>query len=98
MKILVTNHHFSEQGGSETWTYCFICNLKKLNFDVDLYIYSPINKHGMLYLKTKENNIQIYERYIPKKKYDLILANHNSTIYELLQYYNKKKKNRFSCK
>ena len=90
MKILVTNNHYNEQGGSETWTYCLIYNLKKMHIDVDLYIFTKISRKSMLYKKTTESNIPIYIYDIPKKPYDLILANHTSTINKLLTYYDKR--------
>lgn len=89
MLILVTNTAYSNCDGSETWTFCLVNNLKKLNHDVNLFINEKINKNGLLFKKTLENGIEIYDVNIPKKKYNLILANHTDTINKLLEYYNK---------
>jgi len=73
MKILVTNHWLKKWGGSETFTYTLIEELVRLGHDVDLFTLHP----GLVSdrIKTDFNiNIRL------QKKYDLVLANHNTTV------------------
>jgi hypothetical protein len=88
MLLLVTINHYDVPGGSETWTYATITNLKHMGHNVDLYVYKNINNNSMLVNKTKEYGIDIYcGDNIPKKDYDLIFANHTSTINKIKDFY-----------
>lgn len=76
MKILVTNHWLKKLGGSETFTYTLIGELIRRNHQVDLY--TRING----YVTTKiQKDFKIMNILLNKEiHYDLILANHNTTI------------------
>lgn len=75
MKILVTNQWLKKLGGSETFSYTIIEELIRLGHQVD---YLTLH-HGAM----SERIEQLGAYRISLMAYDLILANHNSTIREL---------------
>ena len=76
-KILVATNHLSSVGGSELYTYDLI---KALSTSKDYEIeYFTFDK-GLISEKVEE---ETQVSFMKKKKYDLILANHNTTVREL---------------
>lgn len=76
MKILLTNHWLKKIAGSETFTYAMAGELKRQGHEVDLFTNVP----GMISRRIC-NDYKI--EMIPEangKHYDLILANHNTTV------------------
>lgn len=76
MNILVSNHNLDRIGGSETFTYTIIEELKRLGHQVE---YFSFNK-GFVSQKI-ENDLGVF--YMSQNKYDLIFANHNTTVTKL---------------
>ncbi len=76
MTILVATNHLNSIGGTESYTYYLIKELNRQGYDVEYY---TLNKG--LVSKKIESEIGVKE--MSKSKYDLILANHNSTIKKL---------------
>ena len=73
MNILVTNNHLKTYGGSETFTYTLIEELCRLGHHLEYFTFEK----GLTSNKIEQNlNVHFFSR----KKYDLILANHNSCI------------------
>lgn len=77
MNILVTNHWLKKLGGSETFTYTIIKELLRLGHHVEYFTLHP----GMVSKRIEDLGISDRCNF----KYDLILANHNSTIKELFK-------------
>lgn len=76
-KILVATNHLAEIGGSELYTYDLI---KALNVRPDVEVeYFTFNK-GLISDKIEE---ELHTSFMNKKRYDLIFANHNSSVKEL---------------
>lgn len=76
MKILVANNHLKNLGGSETFTYTIIEELVAQGHDVEYFTFIK----GFVSNKVeKELNIN----FMSKSDYDLILANHNTTVDKL---------------
>lgn len=76
-KILVATNHLAEIGGSELYTYDLI---KALNVRPDVEVeYFTFNK-GLISDKIEE---ELHTPFMNKKRYDLIFANHNSSVKEL---------------
>ena len=73
MKILLTNNHLDSIGGTQTYTYALAKQLITLAHDVQ---YFTLQK-GIISDKL-EQDLGLKEK--NRKSYDLILANHNSTI------------------
>ncbi|MDT0647436.1 UDP-glycosyltransferase [Zunongwangia sp. F260] len=73
MKILLTNNHLDSIGGTQTYTYALAKQLLTLGHDVQ---YFTLQK-GIISDKL-EQDLGLKEK--NRKSYDLILANHNSTI------------------
>jgi glycosyltransferase involved in cell wall biosynthesis len=72
--ILVANNHLFEMGGSETFTYTLIEEIsKRKDFNVEYFTF----RKGVVSNKI-ENDLGV--KFCSKKKYDLILANHNSCV------------------
>lgn len=72
MKLLISNHWLKKLGGSETFTYTLGTTLKNLGHNVHFYT----NVNGLVSEKLKAAGI-------PQQlddSYDLILANHNTTV------------------
>lgn len=81
MKILITNHHMKQLGGSETFTYTLIGELIRLGHKVDLFTLHP----GMVSDRVeKDFGVKIEQRDF----YDLVLASHNTTIKYIYDYVN----------
>lgn len=76
-KILVANNHLSNVGGSELYTYDLIKALKSVNDTVIEYF---TFEKGIISDKI-EKELQV--SFMKEKKYDLILASHNSSVKEL---------------
>lgn len=77
-KILVANHQLDKLGGTETYTYTIIEELCRLGYEVE---YFTIVKG---YVSEKiESDFGVH--FMKSKKYDLILANHNSCVREVFQ-------------
>lgn len=77
--ILVANNHLVQVGGSETFTYTMIKELLSRDFDVE---YFALVRGYFSEKLEKELNVK-FKR---KKKYDLILANHNTCVEALMGY------------
>ncbi|AHF14779.1 glycosyltransferase [Niabella soli] len=71
--ILVATNHLKDLGGSETFAYTLIGELKRLGFEVEYFTFYK----GLVSDKI-ENDLGA--GFMSKKKYDLILANHNSCV------------------
>lgn len=80
MKILITNHWLKKLGGSETFTYTLAGALVKAGHKVELFT----NVHGLVSNRIASDfNIP----WVPDPKtrhYDLILANHNTCVKQLV--------------
>lgn len=72
-RILVTNHWLKKWGGSETFTYTLIGELVRRGHEVDLFTHVP----GLVSDRIK-NDFGVVTKI--KGEYDLILANHNTTV------------------
>lgn len=80
VNILVATNHLDNLGGTETYTYTLIEELKRReNIEVDYFTF----KKGEVSDKI-ENELGI--SFLQKKKYDLILANHNTIVEKLFKY------------
>jgi hypothetical protein len=89
MKILLSNNHFSEVGGSEVWVYNMAVSLNELGHEVDMFINEGVNKNSNVFMNQDQfnDNVNVFTVNPPVKKYDLIIANHTSTINKLLNFY-----------
>lgn len=89
MKILLSNNHFSEVGGSEIWVYNMAVSLNELGHEVDMFINKGVCRKSNVFMNQDQfnNNISVFTVNPPIKKYDLIIANHTSTISKLLNFY-----------
>lgn len=89
MKILLSNHHFSEVGGSEVWVYNMALNLNKLGHKVDLFIDQDFHRPSNIFLLEDQfkSKINVFTVNPPVDQYDLIIANHTSTINKLFSIY-----------
>lgn len=75
--ILVATNHLAEVGGSELYTYDLIKALSSSeNFEIE---YFALDK-GLISEKVEE---ELRVPFMSQNKYDLILANHNTTVKEL---------------
>lgn len=77
--ILVANNHLERLGGSETFTYALIESLVELGYDVEYFTFSK----GIVSNKIEK---KLGIRFMTKKNYDLILANHNTCVRYLSVY------------
>lgn len=77
ISILVANNHLVNPGGSETFTYTLIKELIQRELDVE---YFTLTK-GLFSIRM-ENELGV--KFKSKKKYDLILANHNTCVEALV--------------
>ena len=79
MKILITNHWLKKLGGSETFTYTLAGELVDRGHDVQLFTNVP----GLISTRISNDfNIPLI-RDPRTRKYDLVLANHNSCVKEI---------------
>lgn len=72
-KILVANNYLNNFGGSETFTYTLIEELLKRGYEVEYFTFEK----GLFSDKIEKN---LAVSFMSKKKYDLILANHNTCV------------------
>lgn len=79
MNILVANHHLSNIGGSETFTYTLIEELVRRGYNVEYFTF-----HKGITSDKIECNLGV--KFMSQNKYDLILANHNSCVEKLFSY------------
>lgn len=77
--ILVANNHLVQTGGSETYTYTIIKELLARGFDVEYFTFIK----GDFSLRMEK---EIGVKFQSKKKYDLILANHNACVEALMGF------------
>lgn len=77
--ILVANNHLVQVGGSETFTYTMIKELLSRDFDVEYFALVRGD-----FSKKLEKELKV--KFKSKKKYDLILANHNTCVEALMGY------------
>lgn len=82
MKILVTNNTYSFTGGSETYAYAVIAELKRKGHDVTAFTMGPCT---MVAEKIREIGVPILYQTKPKDEYDLVIGSHTST-FEHLQH------------
>jgi len=76
LNILVANHKLARVGGSETFTYTIIDELNKNpNYNVEYFCFHK----GVVAQKIEDLGVG----FMTKKKYDLILANHNTCVNKL---------------
>lgn len=76
--ILVANYSLKTVGGSETFTYTLIEELKKRNYNVEYFTFTK----GDISHKI-ENNLGV--NFMSRRKYDLILANHNICVKKIFK-------------
>lgn len=75
LKILVTNHWMKKLGGSKTFTYTLAMELIRQGHEVDLFTNVP----GMVSNKMYQSGVGHFR----KTFYDIILANHHTTVREV---------------
>lgn len=74
INILVANNHLNNIGGSETFTYTLIEELvKRDNINVEYFTFEK----GLVSVKIEK---ELKVNFLSKKKYDLILASHNTCV------------------
>jgi glycosyltransferase involved in cell wall biosynthesis len=73
MKILITSHWLKKLGGSETFTYTLVQAAKEWGAEVDLFTFHP----GLVSNRI-EKDFGVKNQI--KENYDLILANHHTTV------------------
>ena len=76
MNILIANNQLSYTGGTEKYTFALGEELKRRKFNVEYFTF----KKGQM-SRIIEEKLQI--PFFNGRNYDLILANHNSTINKL---------------
>jgi glycosyltransferase involved in cell wall biosynthesis len=76
MNILVSNHYLDSIGGSETFTFTIIEELVRLGHKVEYFTFTK----GFVSSKI-EKDLGVF--FMSHNNYDLILANHNTTVEEL---------------
>lgn len=72
MNILVANHHLTQTGGTENYTYAIIVELLRRGHTVEYFTF----RKGDISDKIEALGV----RFKSKRIYDLIIANHNTTI------------------
>lgn len=78
MNILVANNHLEKTGGTENYTYTIITELLRLGHNVEYFTFD----RG--YISDIIESLGV--KFKSKNSYDLILANHTSTIKVLYRY------------
>ena len=92
MKILFTNFRFNVLSGSETWIYTMIIECVRRNIETDLYILQDVSPKSPFLKNDIIKKIKIYMgNNIPKENYDIIFANHTSTIDSLIKQHPRSK-------
>jgi glycosyltransferase involved in cell wall biosynthesis len=78
LKILVATNHLKNIGGSETFTYTLAKELKRQGHQVEVFTFHE----GLVSKKIKEEGIPVITDILfpVNSNYDLILANHNTTV------------------
>jgi len=76
--ILVANYSLKTVGGSETFTYTLIEELKKRDYNVEYFTFTKGDISNRI-----ENNLGV--NFMSRKKYDLILANHNTCVKKIFK-------------
>lgn len=76
--ILITNNHLENLGGSETYTYTMIKEFCRKGYEVEYFTF-----HKGLVSEKIEKDLGVY--YMSKLKYDIIFANHNTTVEYLMK-------------
>ena len=80
MRILLTNNHLVNIGGTETWIRTMAHELRAQGHEVDIYTLET----GMFSDLLKAENFKIYTHYPDlEDNYDGILCNHTTTFYNL---------------
>lgn len=77
--ILIANNQLVQTGGSETYTFAIIKELVARGFDVEYFTF----KRGAFSTRMEK---EIGVKFQNKKKYDLILANHNTCVEALMGF------------
>ncbi|MDH6309755.1 hypothetical protein M2451_002061 [Dysgonomonas sp. PFB1-18] len=78
MNILVANHQLVKTGGTENYTYAIIVELLRLGHTVEYFAFL----RGEISDKIEALGV----KFRSKKTYDLIIANHNTTVELLYRY------------
>lgn len=78
MKILLSNHWLKKLGGSETFTFTMAEELVRRKHDVELFTFVPGN------VSKRINRIGV--KNMSNTNYDLILANHHTTVNHVYHY------------
>jgi glycosyltransferase involved in cell wall biosynthesis len=81
MKVLITNNHLQHFGGTETWVVAVAEECKRRGFNVDIFSFytSDVFKKEIFDRFNVFNTLEGM-----RKKYDLILVNHNTCLEFLL--------------
>lgn len=79
MKILVSNHSLVQSGGTETFTYTLIGELTRIGHQVEYFCFEKGEFSERI---EKDFNV----KFKSADKYDLILANHNTTVDQLYKF------------
>lgn len=83
MKVLVANHWMKKMGGSETWCYTMIEELIRQQHDVSFFTLFP----GIMSNKIKGiADCEVLTLLNRGHSFDLVLANHNSTVDHLHRF------------
>lgn len=72
MNILVANNHLKRTGGTENYTYALVVELIRQGHSVEYFTF----KKGVVSRKIEAEGV----KFMSKKRYDLIIANHKTTI------------------
>lgn len=72
MNILVANNHLKRTGGTENYTYALVIELIRKGHSVEYFTF----KKGFVSKKIEAAGV----KFMSRKKYDLIIANHKTTI------------------
>lgn len=87
LRILLTNHHCFNFGGTENYTSDLAAYLYSLGHDVSIYIHTKHQKMlAFDYFKAKHPFITWYIATPPPNNFDLMLMNHNTTLKALSKY------------
>ena len=87
MRILLTNHHFFNFGGTENYTMGLARALTALGHSVDIYVVTKQDKMPAYdFFKTKYSGIGWFIERVPPNQYDLILMNHSTSIEKLKKH------------
>ncbi len=75
MNILLSNHHLQKVGGTENYTYAMAVELLRRGHEVEYFTLHP----GEISKRLESIGV----RFMSRKSYDLVLANHRSTVRKL---------------